>query len=106
MYNGRVCVFVCEHMCKQPTVSINTKVLNTEHNNLRQLNQCTNLMHQFLYYLHKLLLQSSTCLGQSCLSSGGEILLTQRLVSSLSVGGLMVHRLVEFSPNRKATYRE
>jgi hypothetical protein len=27
--------------------------------NLQGLNQCTNLMHQFLYYLYKHLLQSS-----------------------------------------------
>jgi hypothetical protein len=34
--------------------------------------KCTNLKHQFLYYLHKHLLQSSTCFEQSCSSSGGS----------------------------------
>lgn len=28
-------VFVCEHMCKQPTISINTKVLNIQHHSFR-----------------------------------------------------------------------
>jgi hypothetical protein len=51
--------------------------------NNKRLNQCTNLMHQFIYYLYKHLLQSSTCFEQSCLSSEGEIVLTQHLVSSL-----------------------
>ena len=35
MRNGKVCVFVCEHMCERPSIYFNTKVLNTEHDNFK-----------------------------------------------------------------------
>ena len=57
----------------------------------------TNLMHKFFIVIH--LLCSSTCLRHYyALSSGGQIVLVQHLVSSLSLGDRSVHRLREESP--------
>ena len=74
-------------------LSVYFDVFSTVHRSI-ELFHLPTLMHNsvFINNMYVTLL-SSTCGALTCPSSGGQIVFTQHLVSSLSVNGCTVHRL-------------